>query len=170
MASSQLRLLSASLKQEFVDSNITFFQEVRVMLDKLKEAGVQFSYCVHACVPEIPYVQDVLYVLLQSDEEEYYSFCTANHPPYIENIGLVVAAIATKVLNLRPYDEEKVHKIVAEAIIELCPEEAACLFNHAFFKAKETAGHEIPDQQNGDELRQSCGCSNCNQHYMEEVA
>lgn len=142
-------------------------------LEELKRAGIRFDFCPNAVAPEIPYVQDVLFALRLTDEQKNYDFCAANHVAYIVNVALVVAAVGYGVLCMEPYDQAEAKKIIARAIIELCPEEAKCLFQSAYMEAKRIVGEEIPpadtactcprcNESGGD------GCDDCRRDYDEE--
>lgn len=142
-------------------------------IETLKKAGVCFSYCRFACFPQIPRVQDVLYVLQLTEERYargYYSPAgTRNWGEYIANLMLVAAAVASKVLFMEHYDEAEARKIIAEAILELCPPEAKCLFNDAFVEAQEIfVGQPAPSRKADREtLLQTCGCEGCKQTLRE---
>ena len=134
-------------------------------LEKFKKAGICFSYSTFAAVPEIPRVADVLFALRLSEHEENYSFCVNNHEIYVANVHLVAAAVCFEVLFMRPYDEAKARKIIAKAIVDLCPEEARCLFESAFVDAKIAAGEGLPVARSADRetLRWACVCRKCRQ-------
>ena len=139
-----------------------------------KNAGVRFSYCRYAVLPQIPYVQDVLYILQLSGEKDarnYYSpEGAANWATYIENVLLVAVAVAPRVLGMERYDDAEAKKIIAEAIMGLCPPEAKCLFNNAFVTAQEIfVGKPAPSKTaSRDELRKGCGCSECKRSIRED--
>ena len=126
----------------------------------LKKAGIRFDYCPDAVVPEIPYVQDVLYAMQLSDEQKNYDFCHGNHATYIVNVGLVIAAAGYQVLCMGLYNEVKARSIIAKTIVDLCPEEAKCFFNSAFVEAKIMAGEELPVALSADReaLQKACAC------------
>jgi hypothetical protein len=58
----------------------------------------------------------------------------------------VAAAVGFKVLVMRPRDEQAMRKLIAEAIVALCPDEARCtLFGtDPYVKAMREAGMEVP--------------------------
>ncbi len=125
---------------------------------------MKLSFCSDAMVPEIPRIQDVLFALGLSMEEEYYTLCACNHEPYIANINLVVVACAGKILGTNPYDEQEARRIVAKTIVSFCPEEAQCLFVDAYVKALEIAeGKNLNLPHTSEELKEMCGCRNCRQ-------
>ncbi|MDF1497149.1 MAG: hypothetical protein P1P90_03755 [Patescibacteria group bacterium] len=95
-------------------------------LQKLVKLGKLFSFSPDACVPEIPTAQDVLYALKLSDKDDKYNFCAANHSTYVHNVHLASAAVAYAVFDMDPYDEEQAKRIIADAIVQLCPAEARC--------------------------------------------
>ncbi|MDD5438373.1 MAG: hypothetical protein PHC70_04480 [Patescibacteria group bacterium] len=109
-------------------------------------AGFSFGYCMDCVMPQIPTVQDVMYALHMSDQQESYDFCQSNHEPYVANVHLVTAAAGFKVLVMRPRDEQAMRKLIAEAIVALCPDEACCtLFaSSAYVKARREAGLDVP--------------------------
>lgn len=135
------------------------------MLETFKKAGIQLNYCPNATVPQIPRISDVLYVLRLKEEETYFSFGCGNHPPYVTNVLLVAAAVAYEVLSMRTYDEIAVKKIIAQAIFDLCPEDARCLFNTAFMEAASYAEKlNLAPQActvNEEPLRSICSCARC---------
>lgn len=128
-------------------------------LEALKKAGIQFSFCRYAVVPEIPRVQDVMFALRLSREQEYYEFCLWNHSVYIGNIGLVIAAVSHQVLNQERYYESAARRFIARAIVDLCPETAKCLFVSAYVQALEIAGETPPPKSaSRDTLIAACHC------------
>lgn len=144
------------------------------MLNKLINADIRLSYSEYACFPQIPYTQDVLYALQLSDrkdEREYYSPAGAgNWGTYIVNLMLVTAAVGDDVLCMEPYDEPGARKMIAKAIIDLCPEEAKCLFDHAYAEARKLIDEDMPDvvRIQRDELLLVCGCRRCVQRIEDE--
>ena len=143
-------------------------------IETLKKAGICFDYCRNAMFPQIPYAQDVLYVVrLTKEKHERGNYCSegaANWATYIENLMLVAAAVAPKVLNMERYDEAEAKKIIAEAIMELCPPEAKCLFVDAFVAAQEIfVGKPAPSKTaSRDEVLKACGCSECKRIIRED--
>lgn len=129
--------------------------------ETLVNAGIRLDYSPNAMVPEIPYIEDVLYVLNLNHDDKYYRLCMSNHSTYIANVALVVAAISDEVLNMELYDEKLARRMIAKAIIDLCPDNARCLFNQAFAEAKKELGDDPPQATSADELRQACGCEHC---------
>ncbi|MDD5726683.1 MAG: hypothetical protein PHC53_04775 [Patescibacteria group bacterium] len=85
----------------------------------------EFSYCINCGVREIPSVQDVLYALHLSGQQEYYTFSLGNHAPYIANVHLVCAAL--DVGAFKCHSETTIRELIALAILKLCPEEAKCM-------------------------------------------
>lgn len=144
-------------------------------VETFKKAGIYFYYCRNAVFPQIPRVQDVLYVLQLADKKDargnYCPAGAANWGEYIANTVLVAAAVASKVLYMERYDEEQARKIIAEAILELCPPEAKCLFHDAFVEAQEVfVGQPAPSRRADREtLLTSCGCANCHEIIHEEA-
>lgn len=98
---------------------------------------MKFSFCPEAAVPEIPYVQDVLYALRLSESDFYYGFCATNHSTYVHNVHLVAAAVAHDVLNMEQGSEEKARRIIAKKILEMCPEEVPRDFDNAVLGAEQ---------------------------------
>lgn len=128
-------------------------------LETFTKVGIRFDFCRFAVVPEIPHVQDVIYALRLSEEEKKYRFCLQNHITYIANVHLVATAV---IGSMQFAVESKMRQIIAQAIIELCPDEARCLFNSAFVEAKELAGQEVPPKDaNREQLLASCSCTEC---------
>lgn len=136
-------------------------------LETLKKAGIGFSYSRNGVFPQIPRVQDVLFVLQLTDKKDvknYYSpVGAANWGTYIANLMLVAAAVASKLFYMRGFSEATAKRIVAEAILELCPPEAKCLFHDAFVEAQEIfTGQPAPSRNASREtLLATCGCSDC---------
>jgi hypothetical protein len=144
------------------------------VLNKIMNAGIRLSYSEYACFPQIPHTQDVLYALQlsdQKDERDYYSPAGAgNWGTYIENLMLVSAVVGADVLCMEPYDEAGAKKIVAQAIIDLCPEEAKCLFDSAFVEARMLVDETTPDvvRLPRRELILFCGCRKCARRIEDE--
>lgn len=145
-------------------------------LEMLKRAGICFSYCRFAVFPQIPYVQDVLYILQLSGKKDGHNYYSpdgaANWSTYIENLVLLSAAVASRVLGMERYDEAEARKIIAEAIIDLCPPEAKCLFHSAFVEAQEIfVGQPAPSRTADREtLLATCNCPECKEPIRECVA
>ncbi len=137
-------------------------------LEELKKAGIRFDFCPNAVVPEIPYVQDVLFALRLTDEQKYYDFCVANHRTYIVNIGLVIAAACYEIFDSEHYNETESRRAIARAIIELCPEEAKCLFKSAYVEAMQIVGEQVPSRgASRVELLAACMCPRCSESGRE---
>lgn len=126
-----------------------------------------YVYHGHAIVPEIPYVQDIMYVFRLSDEDMFYEFGLEHHPPYIRNVVMTAARVADKLFQLDELDDATRQKLTAETIIELCPEEARCLFNPAYSEALALTGKHIP-RINHKQLRLQCGCCRCRIRQTQE--
>jgi len=143
-------------------------------IDTLKKAGICFDYYRSGVFPQIPYTQDVLYVLeLTGEKREMGNYCpegAANWATYIKNLMLVAAAVAPRVLNMERYDEAMARKLITEAIMELCPPEAKCLLNSAFVEAQEEfTGVPAPSKTaSREEILRICGCVDCTSHRAEE--
>jgi hypothetical protein len=135
--------------------------------DTFKKAGIHFLHCRFAAVPEIPYVQDVLYALRLTDTQEYYDFCVSNHATYVINVGLVIAAVAGEVLTMERYDEAEARKMIARAILELTAERDKCLFNSAVIKAAQEAGTPLTDSTDWAILTSTCRCPQCRERASE---
>lgn len=129
------------------------------VIDKFQKSRIFFSYHSDALATEIPRVADVLYVLrLSYENEEYYS----NHEVYVANVHLVAAAICHEVTFMQPYDKALARRIIAVAIVDLCPNEARCLLNSAFAEAKLLAGDKVPaSTANREALLRACTCLKC---------
>lgn len=142
-------------------------------IETLKKAGIYLYYCRNAMFPQIPRVQDVLCILQLADEKDAHGYyCpagAANWGEYIANSVLVAAAVATKVFYMERYDEVEARKMIAEAILELCPPEARCLFHDAFVEAQEIfVGQRAPSRITDREtLLQTCGCEECKRTIRE---
>lgn len=143
-------------------------------IETLQKAGVYFDYCRLAVFPQIPYVQDVLYILQLSGEKDaknYYSPEGAwNWSTYIVNVGLVAAAIGYEVLCMEPrYNEARARKIIAQAILDLTSPEDKCLFNNALAEAAEiVTGQPAPSKSvDREKILASCGCAGCKETIRE---
>jgi hypothetical protein len=131
-------------------------------LEELKRAGICFDFCPNAVVPEIPRVDDVLFALRLTDKQKYFDFCVANHRTYIVNLGLVIAAVGYAIFNTEHYNETESRKVIARAILELCPEEAKCFFRSAYVEAKRIVGEKVPSRgASRDDLIAACTCPRC---------
>lgn len=119
-----------------------------------------FSFNLHDDVPQIPRLQDVLYVLEISKRQEYYSICKENMDVvYLLNIRMVVEAVGNQVKALWPSDSVEARRIVARTIVSLCPEEAKCLSREAFVNAKRDAeGTLSMPFKDGAEIIDACVC------------
>jgi len=132
-----------------------------------KKPVVYFTYTMAAMFPQIPYVQDVLYVLQLSDKKDergYYSPAgNANFGEYIRNLMLAAFWATNTNEALSRYPDKWVRHLVAKAIIELCPPEAKCLFNPAFLIAFEELTDKPVryDGKNRKSLLEACGCPQC---------
>ncbi len=89
----------------------------------MSAAGIRLSYSLDCCVREIPSVQDVLYALRLTESQECYDFNVAHSATYISNVHLVAATLDVSSLSTA----FGIRKIVAQAILELCPQEAKCV-------------------------------------------
>lgn len=142
-------------------------------IETFKNAGISFDYCPDKETPEIPRVQDVLFAMRLSEEENAYTFCVKNHhTTYVVNVALVVASVGYQVLGMgRYYDEAVARKVIAEMIISLCPPSARCLFNTAFVEAKILAGEKmLPQEQMSYEMiLNACPCAKCRQRVLENI-
>lgn len=134
-------------------------------LHEFKKFRITFSHSRYAGVPEIPYVQDVLYSLRLSEAEKYYNFCLLNHPTYIENVGLVIAAIAGDVLTAT--DESEARKIIGRAILDLTEEKDKCLFNSAVTAASEEVGVPLTQSSDWAVLVSTCACPACRERAFQ---
>lgn len=138
--------------------------------DGFKRAGIFFDYCRNAVVPEIPYVQDVLFALRLSAEQRYYDFCASNHATYVVNIALVIAAVGHKVLCMERYDKAEARKIIAQTILDLTAPQDKCLFNNALTEAAEAVtGQPAPSRgADRDAILMACDCAGCKEIIREE--
>ena len=123
-------------------------------LETLKKAGICFDYNPTVNTPEIPRVMDVLFAMsLTNRDLGYYSLSIKNnHPTYVKNVSLVIVAVATEIFGLRCRDGKAAKKIIAKAILELCPPEARCLHKIAFSSAVRLAG---------EDATKPCECPSC---------
>ena len=142
-------------------------------IEQMKVADVRFSYVPEGMFPQIPYTQDVLYVLRLADAPHdrgaYNPSGAMNFPTYTQNL-LLVASGVSNVLFMDPFDGDQARKIVAEAILDLCPEDAKCLFHHALVDAHENfVGQPAPSRgKSRDELLRICGCRSCQKILRSE--
>lgn len=134
-------------------------------LRELKKSGITFTHSRYAGVPEIPHVQDVLYALRLSEQQRHFNFCLSNHPTYIENVGLVIAAIAGSVLTAP--DESEARKIIARAILDLTADKDKCLFNSAVTDASEEAGIPLTRSSDWAVLVSTCACPACRERALQ---
>jgi len=130
--------------------------------DKLMGAKFRFAYSQASMMPEIPSVEDVLYVLRVLDESKNFSMAMSNHTVYVRNVMLAAFAVSSDVLELDPFDMREAERIVAKAIVALCPEEAKCLFVQAYVNARTKMSDMVPSRVlSADALRSDCGCVEC---------
>ncbi len=127
---------------------------------------VRYTYFGDSTVPEIPAVQDVLYALRLSDHDARYEFALEHHPPYIFNVMLTAAKVADRLFKLNDQDDAARDKLIAETIIDLCPEEARCLFNQAYSNALYASGKRPPGN-GAEQLWLRCGCRHCRTRQVE---
>jgi hypothetical protein len=129
-----------------------------VNVQDLKQAGLRFSYTGSTTVPEIPYIQDVLVTLRLANRDQHLEFDLSKHPPYTVNVLLVALAVAETIHTAR---ERGWHKeTIAQAIVDLCPDQAKCLFNPAYAEAWATLGHDVK-RTSREQLWLQCGCPRC---------
>jgi len=133
-------------------------KEASVNTQELKKAGVRFSYSANAMVPEIPYIQDVLYALHLVEFGKRFDFCLGSHPPYVSNVMLAAAAATYGIHDAQ--ERKEYDRIIAQAIVDLCPDEAKCLFNPAYAEAWAALGHEVK-LTSREQLLLQCGCPRC---------
>ncbi len=131
------------------------------VLEQMVAAGIRLSHSVACCCPEIPEVQDVLFALRLSEQEQFYMFCAANHEPYIGNVHLVAAAVGTGVMMARPYDEQAARLAIAKAIFALYPEHSCCLASTCYTKVMEQAGEVVPVGEELERHLRTCSCDTC---------
>lgn len=126
----------------------------------LKKNGVCFNYSVNTTDPQIPRVKDVQYALRLTDQDNGFRYCMNKQPAYITNVMVVSAAVACEILGKRERDTYAEERVIAQAIVDLCPDEAKCLFNPAFAEAWATLGHEVK-RTSREQLWMQCGCQSC---------
>lgn len=142
-------------------------------VETFKRVGIFFSYCRNAVFPQIPYVQDVLYILQLSGEKDahgsYSPDGARNWGEYLANLMLVAAAVASKVFYMERYDEAEARKIIAQAILDLTRPEDKCLFNNVLAEAAEVVtGQPAPSRTADREtLLATCGCAGCKETIRE---
>ena len=143
-------------------------KENLMLPDTFYQANIHFSYSRFGAFPQIPYTQDVLYVLHLSGEQDAHNYynaeCDANWSTYIENLMLVAAAVASQVLNMERYDEVRARQIIAQAILDLTRARDKCLFNNALAEAAEVVtGKSLAPSRTGDreQILAICGCAGC---------
>lgn len=125
----------------------------------LKKAGIRFSYSPDGPDPQIPYILDVLFTLRLVEHDKRFIFCLDNHPLYAANVLLAASMAATDAIKARR--ERSGHeRIIAQAIVDLCPDGARCLFNPAYAEAWASLGHDVP-RTSREKLLVLCGCANC---------
>jgi len=134
--------------------------------DTFKKAGIHFTHCRNAGVPEIPYVQDVLYALRLSRDEHAYTFSVSNHSTYVVNVCLAAAAVGHDVLNMDRYDEAEARKIIAQTILDLCAPNDRCLFNPSVAEATIALGGKVPESRESRLL--ACSCASCKKRSRDE--
>ena len=126
-----------------------------------KKTGTFFSFSQHEDIPQIPRVQDVLFALKLSERQEYYSSCARNSDfCYIQNVHIVVAAVGDRVNGLwSSSNEVEARRVVAQAIVDFCPEEARCLLRDAFVSAKRLAEGDLSALSTDESvLMDACTC------------
>lgn len=142
-------------------------------IEQMKSAGVRFSYTPEGMFPQIPYTQDVLYILQLVDalhnRGAYNPSGVMNFPTYTQNL-LLVASCVSEVLCMDPFDGDQARKVVAEAILDLCPDDAKCLFHTAFVDAQENfVGMPAPSKNmTRYELLCTCVCAACQKALRNE--
>lgn len=112
----------------------------------------KLSYCSSSCTPEIPGVDDVLFIMrllpdstdedrkiMQASENTYW-FCAGNSQIMIRN-ALLVAAEVTLDLLLNWIPIEVAREVVARAIVHMAPEEAQ--YNHEVATAKRLVANPV---------------------------
>lgn len=125
------------------------------------QAGLRLAYDQDSPIPQIPYVQDVLYIIHLSGEEKFYEICLFRHPTYIANTLLVAAAVAHEITGPVPVNRPEMLKAVARTIMDLCPEKARCLLIPGFAQAEHVLGLAKTENRSPAELALLCGCARC---------
>lgn len=134
--------------------------------NSFKSAGIAFAYSGSAMYPQIPSVKDVLYVLKIEEKPDAYDIALANYYDYVGNVALVVAVTSHVVLdpNLDTMTREM---IVALSIIDLCPDEAKCLFNPRYVDALRVTNQDdeleraLAPGASREDLIKACMCPEC---------
>lgn len=127
----------------------------------------RYAFFGDATVPEIPHVQDVLYVFHLSNHDARYEFGLQHHPPYVCNVVMTAARVADRLFRIDEREAVARQKMIAEEIIELCPEEARCLFNAAYSEACRLTGKRLPSI-NAEQTSLQCGCRRCRLRQVED--
>ena len=137
------------------------------MLDNIRKSGILFSYSPDSMVPQIPKVDDVLYALRLSPDNDSYAFCMMNYAQYISNVHLVATAVAANTIGVRPkVIPAEIRKIIALIIIDLCPPRAKCLFDNTYVAALREAGHDTTMAEGShEEVLAACTCLVCSQNH-----
>jgi hypothetical protein len=119
-----------------------------------------FYYSCDAAVPQIPQIQDVLFALRLSDEQQAYNFCRSNHEVYVVNVHLAASVVVSR--GILSAKQDMIRKMIAVTVMDLCPEEAKCFFNSAYVEVRREVGGSIPPQDIGrQKLQKLCGCKHC---------
>ncbi len=124
-------------------------------------AGLGLEYDQDSQAPQIPYVQDVLYIMHLAGEEKFYDICLFRHPTYVANTLLIATAVAHEIAGPKRVSRTDMHKAVAQTIMDLCPANARCLRIPGFAQAKSMLGLVDIENRRPAELARLCGCARC---------
>ncbi|TSC84621.1 MAG: hypothetical protein G01um101413_5 [Parcubacteria group bacterium Gr01-1014_13] len=128
----------------------------KMTIDTFKTVRAYLFYSGTPSVLETPSVQDVLFALGLSKTQE-----NKGDQIYVDNVNLVIATIGFEVSAMKPYDEVLARKMIAKAIIDLCPYGGRCLLNGGYVDARIAAGEkawEVTKRYGTEALEAACIC------------
>lgn len=129
--------------------------------EDFSNTGLRLKYDENSRIPQIPYAQDVLYVMQLSNEEIHYSICLPRHASYVANTLLVAACVATEIIHPKAINRSDMFKAIARVIVSLCPEQARCLLVPGFAEAQRILGLAETKNRRPAELEHLCVCNHC---------
>lgn len=129
----------------------------------------RFSFDPDLAIVQIPLVEDVLYVMRLSSTYIYFLQGMRDSPRYIANMGLLIAEAAPEFTKIRPNGVVSIERVLAELILEMCPEEAMCMHHEAFVAAGIRVGMFNTDvlRMTPAEKHAACACRRCNEPLRE---
>lgn len=141
------------------------------LLNKPTSLGAkhEFAFCADLAPPQIPFVEDVLYAMRETNQPRFFHMAKRDSPTYIANIGLVMVEAAEEFRKVRPSGTPSLETAISRLIYNMCPDEARCLFVPAYVEATTRIGLLKVDLEGKSlrEINEICGCRRCREPLRE---